>query len=322
MVKNRLLKRQLKKAKITNIEDINTENFKKLLVLVESAYDEMDGNVYRLERALELSSNELRELNDNLEKKIEFEVEQNRKKDEKIFNQSRSAAMGEMIGNIAHQWRQPLSAISTTATSMKLQLELNITSENEIIDSYNHILEYTHFLSQTIEDFRGFLDLNEEKKEFDIASIIEKTMNIIRAVYKENMIKIVYEKQSLPYKSIGMPNTLAQAFLNILNNAKDALQETKSTDSKVLIRLDVENGNNIILINDSASGIKKETLPKVFDPYFTTKHQSQGTGIGLYMSKNIIENGFNGNIQVSNEEFKYEGKKYMGACFKISIPQG
>ena len=187
MVKNRLLKRQLKKAKITNIDHISTENFKKLLSLLESAYDEMDGNVYRLERALELSSNELRELNDNLEKKIEFEVEQNRKKDEKIFNQSRSAAMGEMIGNIAHQWRQPLSAISTTATSMKLQLELNITSENEIIDSYNHILEYTHFLSQTIEDFRGFLDLNEEKKEFDIASIIEKTMNIIRAVYKETI---------------------------------------------------------------------------------------------------------------------------------------
>jgi len=320
MIKNRLLKRQLKKAKITNLDDISPQSLKKLLSLVESAYDEMDGNVYRQERSLEISSNELRELNDNLEKKIKLEVEQNRYKDEKIFHQSRSAAMGEMIANIAHQWRQPLSAISTTASSMKLQLELDISTEEEVVESFDHILEYTNFLSQTIEDFRGFLDINEKKREFTISEVIDKTMSIVKAVYKENRIKIIYNKNTFPYKSFGLSNTLAQAVLNILNNAKDAF-DIHNKDKKVFIHLDNEDGYNIISIQDSALGIKEEILQKIFDPYFTTKHQSQGTGIGLYMSKNIVESGLRGSIEAGNTQTEHEGKLYKGAYFKISIPE-
>ncbi len=319
MFKNKLLNRQLKKAKITNLENVSADDLSKLLSLVEMAYNEMDGNVYRLERSLEISSHELRELNNNLEKKIKFEVEESRKKDEKIFHQSRSAAMGEMIANIAHQWRQPLSAISTTASSMKLQLELNISTEAEIVTSFDHILEYTNFLSQTIEDFRGFLDVNEEKQVFSIAKIIEKTMNIIKAVYKENRIEIIFEKPTIEYKSFGFPNTLAQALLNILNNANDAFTKDIK-DKKVFINLSKKNDNNIICIKDTAQGIDETILNKIFDPYFTTKHQSQGTGIGLYMSKNIIENGLEGRIFAGNTKTEYKGKLYEGAYFQISIP--
>ena len=321
MIKNKLLNRQLKKAKMSNLNNISVDNLKKFLSFVEAAYNEMDSNVYRIERTLEISLGELRELNDNLESKILKEVEQNRNKDEKIFNQSRSASMGEMIANIAHQWRQPLSAISTTATSMQLQLELDIAKEEEIIESFDHIIEYTNFLSQTIDDFRGFLKINEEKEEFNICDIIDKTKNIIKSVYIQNSIKIIYEKPSSEFKTIGMPNALAQVFLNILNNAKDAFISNNIKDKKVFINIALIDNKNVISIIDVGLGINDEILEKIFDPYFTTKHQSQGTGIGLHMSKNIIEQSFYGTISAHNIETKYEGKYYKGACFKIVLPR-
>ena len=116
-------------------------------------------NVYRLERALDISTSELRNFNDNLELKIQEEVEKNREKDKQLLNQSRFASMGEMIGNIAHQWRQPLSAISSTASSSQLQLTLGLLSNGEIEKSYKDILGYTDFLSQTIDDFRNFFKI-------------------------------------------------------------------------------------------------------------------------------------------------------------------
>ena len=321
MIENKLLKRQLKKAKITNIDNINPDSFKKLLEFVELAYDEMDNNSYRLERTLEVSMSELKELNETLENKIKEEVENNRKKDEKIFNQARAASMGEMIANIAHQWRQPLSAISTTVTSMQLQLELHIASEEEVMDSFQHILEYTKFLSQTIDDFRGFLKTNEEKEVFQVSDVIDKTINIVKSVYIHNKIKIIYEKPSKQFKSFGMPNSLAQVLLNIFNNSKDAFINNDIEDKKVFINLEVINEDIVITITDVANGIDEEILDKIFDPYFTTKHQAQGTGIGLHMCNNIIEKIFKGTISAYNTEINYEGNSYKGACFKITLPR-
>ena len=320
MIKNKLLIRQLKKAKISNEEHILPQNFLNFLNLIESAYDDMDNNIYRLERTLEVSLNELRDLNANLEKKIELEVEKNRKKDVKLFNQSRYASMGEMIANIAHQWRQPLSAISTTATSMLLQLELDIAKDEEVRESFDHIIEYTSFLSQTIDDFRGFLKIDEEVDDFDITKIIDKTRNIIKSVYTQNQIHIIYNKPKGKFKAKGMSNALAQVFLNILNNSKDAFLSHEIEDKKVFITLQIENNQNVVYIKDTAYGIDENIIGKIFDPYFTTKHQSQGTGIGLHMSRNIVERSFDGSITAYNTEFEYENKSYKGACFKVCIP--
>ena len=157
----------------------------------------MDSNLYRLERALEISTSELRNFNDTLEERIASEVEKNREKDQKLLTQSRYAGMGEMIGNIAHQWRQPLSAISSTASGMNLQIELHITTEEEIQKAFLKIIEYTTFLTQTIDDFRGYMKEDKEKSSFDVLDIFFKSRSIVEAVYKNNSIELHIKDKKL-----------------------------------------------------------------------------------------------------------------------------
>jgi C4-dicarboxylate-specific signal transduction histidine kinase len=312
-ISNKVLARQLKKAKITDLSNVDEKSMLKFLALIQNAYESMDSNVYRLERALEISTSELRNFNDNLEDRIKEEVTKNREKDKTLLEQSRYASMGEMIANIAHQWRQPLSAISTTATSMQVQLELDIASKNDLKDSYNKIVEFTNFLTQTIEDFRGYLKQDKEKTELNLRDIIDKSKNIIQAIYTNNEIELVIDDYTFQTPSFGLENELNQVFLNILNNAKDAHIENNIQNRKVHIQFSEDKEFNTIKIIDNAGGIPDNILQKIYDPYFTTKHQSQGTGIGLYMSKDIIEKNMKGRIVAGNTE--------DGAIFSISIPK-
>ncbi len=273
-----------------------------------------------LELIIENKTKELQELNENLEQKVVVETQKVRDKDKQITQQARFAALGEMIGNIAHQWRQPLSAINSTASGMKLQVELGIASDTEVDDSYSKIMGYVDFLTQTIEDFRGFFKEDKDEVEFNILDVIKNTLSITNATYKDKDINLTcsYDTQELISK--GMPSELSQVFLNILNNAKDALCDNNIDKKYVHIRSEINNGFNIIHIQDNAGGIPEEIIDKVFDPYFTTKHQSQGTGIGLYMSKDIIEKHMNGFLSVKNMIATLDGEYYNGACFKIAIP--
>jgi len=321
MVTNKVLLRQIKKSKITNFDDISKEQFEKFLELVEASYQQMDGNTYRLERALEVSSNELRELNDNLEIKVQDEIEKNREKDRQLIEQSRFAALGEMIGNIAHQWRQPLSAISSTASGMSVQIDLQIASNEDIKESYTNILSYVSFLTQTIEDFRGFFKENRERTQFNIIDVVNQTLSIISSAYKDHDIKLIHNLPNEDKLIIdGYPSELAQVFLNILNNAKDAISSKEQEDKYVSINYKKEDGHYLIYIDDNAGGVPKSIINKIFDPYFTTKHKSQGTGIGLYMSKDIIETHMHGSLNVENRENRFEDKSFFGASFKISLP--
>jgi len=321
-VENKVLARQLKKLRIDNYENLNEKKFEKLLNLIANEYDNADSNIYRLERALEISTSELRKFNDSLEERIETEVEKNREKDKQLFIQSRYAGMGEMIGNIAHQWRQPLSAISTVSSGMLLELELEMCERKDIEKSFEKILEFTKFLTQTIEDFRSYLKKEKEKVEFDILDIFIKSLNIVESTYKNNNIYINIKKDGhFSKKSFGFANELIQVFLNILNNAKDALLESEVEDKKVFIDIVEEDKFNTISIIDNAGGIDEDIIEKIFDPYFTTKHKGQGTGIGLYMSKDIVEKNMQGKLSVSNIDKELEGFRYKGACFNISIPK-
>jgi signal transduction histidine kinase len=180
---------------------------------------------------------------------------------------------------------------------------------------------YVDFLTQTIEDFRGFFKEDKEKINFNVIDALNKTISITSATYKDNNIELVNDCISDDkFISNGMPSELTQVFLNVLNNAKDATNDNKVEERFVHIRSEIENEFNVIYIQDNAGGIPEDIIDKVFDPYFTTKHQSQGTGIGLYMSKDIIEKHMNGTINVKNKTVKYDSITYCGACFRIALP--
>lgn len=321
IIKNRVLLRQLKKCNINDFSSLNEEEFLKLLGLIEKNYEDMDNNVYRLERALEISNIELSDLNNTLEKKVEEELIKNREKDKKLLVQSRLASMGEMIGNIAHQWRQPLSVISTISSGIKLQMESQEVSKKRVTESFEKILECTDFLNQTIEDFREFFVRNREKEIFDIVKYVEKTISIINISFSNFNILLINNKCNFECKTYSYPNELIQVFLNIFNNAKDVLVEKNILKKLVFIEYSSNQNYNIISIFDNGGGISKNIMDKIFDPYFTTKHSSLGTGIGLFMSKQIVEKHSNGKLEVKNMEFVYEDEKYKGACFNIYLPK-
>jgi signal transduction histidine kinase len=273
-----------------------------------------------LESIVKEKTKELQDLNENLKQKVIIEVEKNRKKDQQMIQQSRYAALGEMIGNIAHQWRQPLSAISTTSSGMKLQVELGIAGNQDIQKAFDDIMYYVKFLTQTIEDFRGFFRRDENREPFNLIDSLNGTLKIVSAAYKDNNIKVITDLKSDNFMVLGSQSELSQVFLNILNNAKDVLVDKSVEDKKIYIEIDTVDQDVVVQIQDNGGGIPDEIIEKVFDPYFTTKHKSQGTGIGLYMSKEIVEKKLNGFLTVKNREISIDNEYFEGACFVISVP--
>lgn len=242
-----------------------------------------------------------------------------KEKDILIAQQSRFAAMGEMIGNIAHQWRQPLSSISTIATGAKLRYKNNLISDKELDDTFTKIKEHTQHLSKTIDDFRDFLKEDKTIEAFKICNVIDKSIMLTEAIYKANQIRVIIRNGDSDLRVNGSASELAQVFLNILNNAKDALKDKEVKNPIVLIEVDDKDEYVVVKIHDNAGGIPSEIKTKIFDPYFTTKHKSQGTGIGLFMSKKIISKHFEGTIKVHNRELNIDGEKHFGAEFNIQI---
>ncbi len=271
-----------------------------------------------LEDKIHQKTLQLKELNDSLENKIRIEVAQNRQKDKILSDQSRFAALGEMIGNIAHQWRQPLSAISTATGNAKIENMLGITSKESLDDTFNRIDEYTQYLSDTIDDFRSYFKQDKKKKAYFIDDVLKTALSISKGSL--NDIRIIQENVDFKVKLIGYPSELMQVLINIFNNAKDILTEKELAKKYLLISMSKTPSHIIIKICDNAGGIPKEVLPSVFDPYFTTKHKSQGTGIGLYMSKEMIEKHMKGSLNASNRSFYVDGAEYVGACFTIALP--
>jgi PAS domain S-box-containing protein len=268
-------------------------------------------------------SNELKELNDNLEAKVEDKISLIRQKDALIQQQSRLAALGEMIGNIAHQWRQPLSSITIGASGLKYKHELEILELDDNFDKdLDNIISGAEYLSQTIEDFRNFAKVDKNKKTFDINESIKKTYKIVENLYKVNSINVEFNLCEEMFYN-GLQSQLSQVLINILNNAKDALISNNSNrDSrKIVVCTNANESNYMIKISDNAGGIPQDIVSKIFDPYFTTKHQSQGTGIGLFMTHEIIKNHFGGTIEVKNESMMIDGKEYMGAVFYVYFPK-
>ncbi len=250
----------------------------------------------------------------NLIKQIKEGEEQNNI----LVQQSKLAAMGEMIGNIAHQWRQPLSLITTSASGLKLNYKLGLIDENKIDDYTDKIMSSANYLSDTINDFRDFFKPNREKEVFKLIHTFEKTFTLLNTQFTTNNIGVI--KNIGDIEIYGFENELVQVFINIFNNAKDILLEKKVQKPLIFIDAFLKEDTVNISIKDNAGGVDDKILDKIFEPYFTTKHQSKGTGIGLYMSGQIIEKHMDGSLFVKNVDFKHEDIRYQGAKFIIAIP--
>ncbi|RXJ89406.1 histidine kinase [Arcobacter sp. CECT 8983] len=254
---------------------------------------------------------ELEEQNKELEKLVAIEVEKNRQKDEIIFQQNKLAAMGEMLENIAHQWRQPLMELSSLFIPIEAKLNFNKSINNdELLDSISKLNHITKYMSNTIDDFKNFFATNKEKTEFKLSDQINSSLGIIITGLRKNgiFVDIVIKNNPTIY---GYKNEYTQVLINLLNNAKDALVDRKIKEPKIIITLDSDNKNSILSVEDNAGGIEVTPVDNIFKPFFTYG-KKEGTGIGLFMSKLIIEKNMNGKLLVSNKNY--------GANFKIISP--
>lgn len=247
-------------------------------------------------------------------KKLETE---NIKKEKILFQQSKMASMGEMIENIAHQWRQPLSAITAAAGYMKISHDNDNLSKEDFDKSLDDIVHTAKFMSETIDDFRGFFKSENEKVNFKIGDILNKAISIISSKFKNRGIVIVKDIEEIDI--LGYENDMIQIFLNLLSNVKDVFEESEIEDKFLFINIKQINEKVTIEFKDSAGGIDDKIIDRVFEPYFTTKEGNDGTGIGLYMTEEIITKHFDGTISVRNEDYMYNNKNFKGAIFTIEF---
>lgn len=234
-----------------------------------------------------------------------------------LIQQSKLASMGEMIANIAHQWRQPLSIISTSATGIKIQKEMGILDDDSEIKSLDCINENAQYLSNTIEDFRDFFKKSKIKNLVNLNTLLEKTLKLIITRLKNKKITIINNCTDIEFETYE--REMIQVFMNIINNSIDAF-ENKDYEKFIFFETKKFENKIVIKIKDNAGGIDENILDKIFEPYFTTKESKQGTGIGLYMCNEIVVKHFNGKISVENESFEYLNQKYKGSQFTIELP--
>ena len=253
----------------------------------------------------------------NYLKKIEKLHEDILEKDTIMTQHSKMAAMGEMLESIAHQWRQPLSIITTSASGMKLEKKLDLLDNNTFYMYCDKIVGSAKHLSNTIDDFRNFFKKDKVKTQFNLKDTFQHAFNLISSKFKTTEIEIIESINDI--KINGFTNELTQVIMNILNNARDELK-TNEYEKFIFVDIYSKNNNAIIKIKDNAGGIPSEILPKIFDAHFTTKQEMDGTGIGLYMSKKIVIDSFNGDIAAQNTTYVYNNKTYSGALFTITLP--
>ncbi|MCT7567458.1 PAS domain-containing sensor histidine kinase [Aliarcobacter butzleri] len=267
------------------------------------------------EKALELkvAKLQLENLNSSLEKRIEDEIKKNTKQQHMIMQQNKLAQMGEMIENIAHQWRQPLAQINSSIILIDAILEKHNFKDTLVENKLTEIESLTSYMSKTISDFKNFFNPNKKKTIFNVEEAIQKANDVLKGLINSHHIQmeINIEKDLKINSYLG---EFQQVILIIINNSIDAFIHMNIHFPKILINAYTDNESLVIHIEDNALGINSELLDKIFEPYFTTKHKAQGTGLGLYIAKMIVENSLLGFLSVEN--------KQNGAGFTIKIPKG
>ena len=252
----------------------------------------------------------LQRAKDELELLVRQRTEELRGKELLLEQQSRQAAMGEMVNNIAHQWRQPLNSLGLMVQSFPMLFKSGELSYEGLQEKAKKAMEIIRHMSQTIDDFRDYFKPEKERVPFRATEVVSKAMKLTQDHFKTLNIEMEVNAPADPV-IVGYPNQFGQVLLNILLNARDAVVERKVPAPKISITIKAENGNAVITIGDNAGGIPDDILPNIFEPYFTTKGPEHGTGIGLYMSKTIIEKNMAGKLAGYNTE--------EGAEFRIEV---
>lgn len=275
------------------------------LLKKESEYEELNRS---LEKRVQEQTKELKELNQTLEQRVRDEIAKNEDKQRVMFWQSRHASLGQMLANIAHQWRQPLTELSLAMFNIKKAMQNNqADNATKFYDESKNIIKN---MSETIDDFTNFFSPDKEKYYFNISDSIRESIGLLESVINDEMIIIKTEFNDI--KVLGITNELTQVIINLINNSKDAFIHNSILLREINIVTKKEKDFAVIEVHDNAGGISKENIEKIFEPYFTTKHKSRGTGLGLFMSKMICEQGLNATLDVKS-------KKHT-TTFSIKIP--
>jgi signal transduction histidine kinase len=248
----------------------------------------------------------------NLEKMVQDEVNANREKDRMLTQQSKLAAMGEMIGNIAHQWRQPLNSVGLIVQDFEDAYEYGELDGEYISNSITDVMKQLDYMSKTIDNFRDFFKPSKNKEFFDIKKSVDEVIEILKIQIQKDNVELVINVEDDIKKAWGYPGEFKQVLLNIINNSRDVFKEKGLENPKIEINIFNSEDGVAIETHDNGGGTPKDVIEKIFEPYFTTKFQSQGTGLGLYMSKMIIEKNMNGKLIAYNKD--------GGASFKIVLP--
>ena len=293
---------------IFSYSDMKRENAKKTLYTKLKKTNQV---LKQRTRELKLKTKNILEFNKTLEQKVKDEIDKNKLQDQQMLQQSRLAQMGEMISMIAHQWRQPLTAISSRTNNLIFKIMMGEEMKRDVFQQeLSYIDEYSQHLSKTIDDFRGFFKDDKIKQKATLEEIVKSTLDIVQISLENKNITMKTNFQcNLELETY--PNEVKQVVLNLIKNAEDILIENKIENPIIIIETSCDDIYKQLTIKDNAGGIPNEIMSKIFDPYFSTKKSKNGTGLGLYMSKTIIEEHCAGKLTVSNDN--------DGAVFKLVL---
>ena len=285
------------------------------MFLTINIYKNVKDLILNQQKVIQIKTKKLQNINKELEKRIAKEVNKNREKDKMMFQHARMIAMGEMISNIAHQWRQPLNAISVLIQGFELKKMQGKLTDDFIEQQVTEGLKLAQELSQTLDNFHNFFETGHKKDYFSIREIIEETLKFI----ENHEINFIIETEDI--KIYCHKDNFSQVLLNLLNNSIEKFKQNKKHYNKIIsISAKQIDSKVTITFIDNAGGIDEKIIDRIFEPYFTTKHKSQGTGIGLYMSEQIIEKQMRGRIWAENITKVFDNTTYKCAKFEINLP--
>ena len=267
---------------------------------------------------IETANKELKDYKENLEEKVEKALEEKRYQEAILVQQSKMAAMGEMIASIAHQWKQPLATVASIVNTEKMKNNLSVQKDGHLCETYDSILTQVDYMDQTISDFSNFFRPKDKKEFFPLNRSINDVLKILRPQLTKHQIKVEYNQEQDKLILEGYRSEFSQVLLNIITNAKDAILDNidkksiSEGEGKITIKSFFEDNKVKLTICDNGGGIPDEIIENIFTLYFTTKGEELGTGIGLYMSKMIMDSHMKGDISAKNIP--------NGVCIDLQMP--